>query len=140
MVRFNRRRTFTMPFEVERGNATVEYEVEFTVSPGEPEQPRTFDSGGSPAYPPEVESKAVYFVGQKTCPGCKGTGSVLFEHLDGVKTPKTCPACLGKKRVTFRDERPELEDLVDDDELLEYAGGEDGYDGPDTIEEARGER
>ena len=125
------RRCFTMPFEVERGNAVVEYEVEFEVSPGEPEQPRTFDSGGSPAYPPEVESKTVYFIGKKTCPECRGVGATIAG---------TCRKCHGTKRVEFRDERPELEDMVDDDELLQHAGEQDGYDGPDTTAEARGER
>lgn len=129
----------TMSFEVERGNATVEYEVEFSVSPGEPERGPTYDCGGTPAYPPEVESKAVYFVGQKTCPKCNGTGRIPFKH-GGDVAPILCPTCRGSKRLTVRFERPELEDLVDDDELLEYAASDSDYDGPDTIAEARGER
>lgn len=135
-----RKRTFTMPFEVERRNGTVEYEVEYEVSPGEPERGPTYDCGGTPAYPPEVESKTVYFVCKKRCPGCKGVGLVDFEHLDGTKTPRLCPKCHGTKRVSVREERPELEGLVDDDELLEHAGEQGDYDGPDTTAEARGER
>jgi hypothetical protein len=106
-----KRSTYTMPFEVERGNATVEYEVEYEVSPGEPERGPTYDCGGTPASPPEVESRTVYFV---------------------YRDRKT-----GK---TVREERPELEDLVDDEELLEHAGDAADYDGPDTTAEARGER
>jgi DnaJ-class molecular chaperone len=129
-----RRYSMTMEFEVERGNSSVEYECEFTVSPGEPERGPTYDCGGTPASPPEVESKAVFYVFKKTCPACKGAGIVTAE-------PRIiCTKCRGTKRVTVREERPELEDMVDDDELLEHAGSMDEYDGPDTTAEARGER
>lgn len=103
---------FTMPFEVERGRATVEYEVEFEIDPEEAPTGPTYDCGGTPGCPASVSSKTVYFVGKKTCPTCLGCGLVKLS---------VCPTCHGKHRVPFREERPELEDLVDDEELLEYA-------------------
>lgn len=129
----------TMTFEVERGRSTVEYEVQYEVSPGEPERGPSYDCGGTPASPPEIESKTVYFVGKRTCRKCSGVGFVKVE-VGASQASVLCPICHGKKRVTFREERPELEDLVDDDELLEHAAEQDGYDGPDTTAEARGER
>jgi DnaJ-class molecular chaperone len=133
----SRRPTFRMAFEVERGTASVEYECEFTVSPGERERGPTYDCGGTPAYPPEVESKAVFYVFKKACPACKGKGLTL---APSPLLATLCPKCGGRKRVTVREERPELADMVDDDELLEHAGSMDVYDGPDTTAEMRGER
>jgi DnaJ-class molecular chaperone len=118
-------RKCTMTIEVERGRRSVEYEVEFTVSPGEPERGPTYDCAGTPASPPEVEERSVYYVRSGPCPGCKGSGLVEREHLDGVKTPRVCPLCHGTKRITVREERPEMEDLVDDEELIAHAGAED---------------
>jgi DnaJ-class molecular chaperone len=114
-------RKCTMTIEVERGRRSVEYEVEFSVSPGEPERGPTYDCAGTPASPPEVESRSVYYVRTGPCPGCKGTGSVPFAPHE----PTICTRCRGTKRITVREERPELEDLVDDDELIEHAGTED---------------
>jgi DnaJ-class molecular chaperone len=110
-------RKCTMTIEVERGRRSVEYEVEYEVSPGEPERGPTYDCGGTPASPPEVESRAVYYVRTGPCPGCKGIGT--------VPGGATCPRCRGTKRITVREERPEMEDLVDDEELIAHAGAED---------------
>jgi DnaJ-class molecular chaperone len=127
-----RSRRFTMSFEVERGSGTVEYECEFVASPGSPGKTYGPPEDCYPAEPPEVESKSVYFTFKKACAGCKGVGTVPGGAV--------CPKCHGTKRITVREERPELEDLVDDDELIEYAGECGDYDGPDTTAEARGER
>jgi DnaJ-class molecular chaperone len=127
-----RSRRFTMSFEVERGSGTVEYECEFVASPGSPGKTYGPPEDCYPAEPPEVESKSVYFTFKKACPGCKGTGIVTAE-------PRiVCTKCRGTKRITVREERPELEDLVDDAELIEYAGGsDDGADDDRAYDEMR---
>jgi hypothetical protein len=116
------RRRYEYAFEVERGDETVEYLAVYTVSPGEPARGPSYSSGGEPGCAPEVDELDVYYVHTEPCRGCKGTGVVQWEHLDGVKTPARCPACLGRKTVTLRDPRPELESVVDEGELLLYAG------------------
>lgn len=86
--------------EVEHGRSTVEYLVLFTVDPGEKGSPRSFDCGGTPDIPPGVDDFEVF-----------------YERIDR-KTGK---------RVLER--RPELDELVSEDALLDSWGGEgDGRD------------
>ncbi len=105
----------SMTFEVERGQETVEYVAEFVFCPGQPERGPTYSCAGEPAEPPGVEDVEVY-----------------WEHKD----PRTSK--------TVRERRPELDCLVDEDELLEYALEDDsGYDPDmeaDAARERRGER
>jgi hypothetical protein len=107
-------KTYRMSFEVERGDRTVEYQAEFSVLPGDPGSGPSFASaGGEPSYPPEVEAVRVFYV-----------------HKD-QKTGKM-----------LREERPEMEPLVDEAELLEYSfeQDDDGYeDALDRKGEARRE-
>jgi hypothetical protein len=85
-----------MPLEIEHGSTSVEYEVVFTIAPGEPETPRTFDCGGTPGCPPSVEDWEVFYVSAR------------------------------KGKQAFREPRPELHDLVTEEELLEFASKDDG--------------
>jgi hypothetical protein len=94
-------------FSVERGNDSVEYVCEYVVSPGEPERGPTYDCGGTPASGPEVDSKAVFFVRLNPC----------HEHRWKYAGRDACREC---KRV--REPRPEMDDLVTDDELIEAWG------------------
>lgn len=110
-ARNRRDTTHTMPLELERGSSTVEYEVVFSVTPGEKGTHRTSDCGGTPGCAASVEEWSVFY----------------------VHRPKKGPAT--------REERPELENLVTEEELLEYAGANEdyersgGYGGPDPDDE-----
>ena len=87
----NRTRKYSKPFEIEYGRATVEYLIEFTVTPGERE---TRDCPGSD---PEIEDRAAYVE-------IRRGGKATLER------------------------RPELDDLVSDEELLDYAADDAGDD------------
>jgi hypothetical protein len=98
-----RDRKLSMEFTVEHHGNEVEYVAEFTVSPGEPERGPSYSSAGEPGCPPEVESVEVYRI------------------------------LRGKGGKTLRERRSELDEIVDEDELLEFAGEQD--DGPDPDDE-----
>jgi hypothetical protein len=101
-------------FSVERGNDSVEYVCEYVVSPGEPETPRTLNGPGEPGCGPEVDSKAVFFVVLLPCLEC-------LEHRFKYAGRAACREC---KRV--REPRPEMDDLVTDEELIEAWGEAEG--------------
>ncbi len=94
----------SMTLEIEHGSSTLEYVVLFTVDPGESESPRTFDCGGCPGAPPSVEDWEVFYVSKR------------------------------KGKQAFREPRPELHDLVTEEELLEFAR-EHADEGPDPDDE-----
>lgn len=109
-----RRTTHELAFTVERGNASVDLVCQFTVTPGLPG--RTYGDPGScyPAEPPEVDDKRVFF--ERVVPCLAHT----FRRLG-------CATCVDCRKL--REERPEFEDLVSDEECLEYAAEtlEDDY-------------
>jgi hypothetical protein len=99
-----------MTLEIERGSSSVEYVVLFTVDPGEPETARSFDCGGCPGSDPSVEDFEVW-----------------YERKD-VTTGKT-----------VLERRPELDALVDVDELLAFAreNADEGLDPDDENDRRR---
>jgi hypothetical protein len=117
--------TFTMPFEIERAGESVDLECDFTVSPGCPERGPTYDCGGTPAEPPEVAEKSVFLVRVKRC----------RHHQFTRKGRETCLDC---KRTRLP--LPEFDDLVSDDELMEFAGEYGGPDDSDAYDRARDDR
>lgn len=127
MPRRSRNAEVEFEIELERGSQTVEYLVKAEVSPYDPGR-----TSGPPekCYPPEggeVEAKTVYWVETKKCHTCFGAGE-LKKTAERFKD-QPCPTCKGKKVVKIEHERPELEDLVDDEEVMKHLP--DGPDEPD---------
>ncbi len=100
-----KRTQYEMPFEVELDNSTVECVAVYTVTPGEKETGPTYDCGGTPASPPEVEGVEVFFEHVVRC-----------EEHRFTEGPARCSQC-----KTVREPRPEWNGLIDEDELLEHA-------------------
>ncbi len=101
-----RRPRFQMHFEVERARDTVEYLAMYSVTPAEPMRGPSRDSPGEPGCGAEVEDVEVFFERRVLCE----------EHRFKHQGRQGCRAC----RVVL-EPRPELVDLVDEDELLEHA-------------------
>jgi hypothetical protein len=105
-----RRNVHTYEFEVEHGGNSVSYVAEFTVSPAEPERGPSYSSAGEPGCAAEVEDVEVFYV-------LKGKG--------------------GK---TLKERRPELDEIVDHDTLLEFVAEEDDGPDPDDARDAAMDR
>jgi hypothetical protein len=99
--------------EMEHGSSSVEYVVTYRVTPYEPERGPSYDCGGTPASGGDVEDVEVWIETVKRC----------AKHRAIAKLGP-CRDC-----TTTRERRPELDDLVDEDELLEHASATaDGFD------------
>lgn len=103
-----------MPFEIECGKETVVYKMVFEVTPHVPGR-----HSGPPelCYPSEggdVESKAAYYVYEKKC---DEPSSLQFGPANH---PFRCK-CRGSGVVKARERRPELDGVIPDKELIEYA-------------------
>lgn len=126
----NRNAQIEFEIELERGSKTVEYLVKAEVSPYDPGR-----LSGPPenCYPPEggeVEAKSVFWVEEKKCQTCFGAGILKANPFPAGKyKDQTCSTCKGKKVVKIEHERPELEDVVDDEEVMKHLPDEP--DGPD---------
>jgi hypothetical protein len=110
-----------MMWTVEIGEAEITYEADYSVSPGCPETPRSFSSGGEPACGPEVDDVSVYY-----CP-------TTYDLATRRHLPKRDAA--GKR---IRERRPELDEALTDAEVIEYALGADA-DAFEAAAEARAE-
>lgn len=123
--------------ELEYGSKSVEYLVKAEVSPYDPGR-----TSGPPekCYPPEggeVEQKEVYYVDKKVrCPEYGRAPRVHFgpfpKLVDGQPvTPdgRKCVKCKGTGLIEQEFRRPELDDLVDDEEVKRHLP--DGPDEPD---------
>lgn len=113
----NRNTKIDFTIELEYGKQTVEYEVHAEVSPYDPG--RTY---GPPedCYPPEgndVEVKEVYYIERQNCPNKKKS---MFTK-DACELGSACPKCYGRGYVEVKHRRPELDDLISDEECVEKA-------------------
>lgn len=124
--------------ELEYGGSSIEYTVKAEVSPYDPGR-----TSGPPekCYPPEggeVERKEVYYVDTKvSCPEFMRAPRVHFGPIpkkDAEGQPITpdgrkCVKCKGTGYISQEFRRPELDDLVDDEEVMRHLP--DGPDEPD---------
>lgn len=112
---------FKFPIELERGDKTVEYEVRASVLPGRPGYTSGPPEKCYPAEPPEVESKEVWYIDTRVrCPEFTRAPRVHF--IFGMKvTPdgRACVRCGGSGYIKEAYRRPELDDIVTDEEVLE---------------------
>ena len=121
-----KRRTYTYRFEMEHGDATVEYEADFHASPGEPAITQGPSDYWHPGAGPEVEDVTVYFLRHDYCPKHR-----YQTQRNADKEHRLCREC-----KTVRERRPELDEVIDSDELLEHAGYTEECDAGDAADRA----
>lgn len=113
--------------ELEYGGKSVEYEVRAEVHPGSPGRGPSMSGPGEPPEGPDINFKEVWYLDKKVrCPEYNRAPRVHFmpfpRLVDGqpvTEDGRKCVKCQATGFVTKEFRRPELDDLISDEEVIE---------------------